>query len=126
MDYTAVIEQGGRAEGREGLRFTLEVETQAVLATAHHLLALQLRLPGFPLCEPGDSDNTKDPMRYAKLNRKRRVRRRWPGWRELHEGQLSPLIPEAAWSHPSALQRAVRWAGRAAAPKGRLRAAIDA
>lgn len=41
----------------------------------------------------------------------------------MHKGQLSSLITKAAWNDPSALQRAIRWAGRAAAPKGRLRRA---
>lgn len=38
----------------------------------------------------------------------------------MQEGQLASLIPDVAWDDPAALQRALRWAGRASAPKGRL------
>lgn len=128
LDYVAVSEQiSSRPEShpnsRGSLRLILEVKTQAILATAHHSLALQVSLPNPLQGDSDEQDRSKDPMRYARLNRRRKVGRRWPEWREMHEGQLSSLIPEAAWNDPSALQRAIRWAGRTAAPKGRLRKA---
>lgn len=121
LDYVAVSEHDStRMQG--DMRFVLVVQIAAVLATTHHPLALELRLPGQLGPEHGNNNqDNKDPMRYAKLNRRRRVRRRWLGWRELTEGQLAAFVPAKAWSDPVALQRALRWAGRAAAPKGRLK-----
>lgn len=93
LDYVAVSEQTSRADshpdGRESLRFVLDVKTDAVLVAAHHLLALQVYLPNPLQSESGDQNRSKDPMRYARLNRRRRIRRQRPEWREMHEGQTT-------------------------------------
>lgn len=86
LDYVAVSRQNGQ-----------EVKTEAILATAHHLLALHVSSPGFPAADSVEHDRFPDPMRYARLFRRRKVRRRWPDWREMHEGQLASLIPDVAW-----------------------------
>lgn len=128
LDYVAISEQSPNKQNDhlnnwDSLRFILEAKTEAILATAHHLLALHISLPSSSPVDSIGQDRSRGPMRYARLNRRRKVRRRWPEWREMHEGQLASRIPEAAWNDPSALQRAIRWAARASAPKGRLRIA---
>lgn len=126
LDYVAISRQDTCTAPCSDLHFCLEVKREAVLATARHLLALHVSLPSCSAAVHSSSTpraRPRDPMHFAQLNRRRRVRRRWPEWREQHEGQLSSLIPDVVWNDPAALQRALRWAGMASAQKGGLRRA---
>lgn len=113
LDY---IFCGGSGQKKQRVR-SLSVCDDWVLRTGHCALHLLVSL-----CShndlPGERDPS-DPMRYAKMNRRRKVRRKWPGWAEATPSQLSGLIPDAAWDNAEDIQRALRWAGRAAATRRR-------
>lgn len=96
---------------------SLVIRDDWALRTGHS--ALHLCVLGLPqIGEPSRRDPS-DPMRYVKLNRKRKVRRKWPRWCESIPHQVSSLIPDAGWASAEHIQRALLWAGRAAAVKGR-------
>lgn len=106
----------GTPQRRSRVR-ALKVQSDWVLRTGRS--ALQVCITGLSALQAGGRRDVTDPLRFVKLNRTRRVRRRWPGWSESTPGQVSSLVPDATWSEAAHLQRALLWAGRAAAQKGR-------
>lgn len=79
-------------------RATIRIEKEWVAASGHLALRCSICCPSARANAGSLVEYAHDPHRFVKRNRKRPVRRRWPGWREEVVGQFAALLPSGVWT----------------------------